>query len=153
MICPHLARRFIPSSAGFTSDCLSMDAVDGDSLVYVGSEGGGKVVHCSSMSRAATHCEMAGHADKVCSVAIDGDTIASGSRDRTIRIWSRASGECMATLHGCADLVHGLALRGDVLLSGEGGNAGGRGRGGVCASGDPRACARLWSVSEAAVAS
>ena len=41
------------------------------------------------------------------------------SRDRTIRLWSRASTSCTATLTGCDEVPLCLSLRGGLLLSGE----------------------------------
>ena len=125
---------------GFTADCCALHR-DGETLVSVGGDGDAKSVSIYSARSGRVRASMRGHTDKVCSVAIDGDVIASGSRDRTIRLWtlSGAGGECFATLEGCKDLIHGLALRGDVLLSGEGG---GKKTGGI-------ATARLWSVRAA----
>ena len=77
---------------------------------------------------------LQGHTDHVCCVAIRGDLIASGSRDKTIRLWSKRAGSCTATLTGCEALIYGIALRegGELLLSGEGSQAGGK--------------VRLWSL-------
>jgi WD40 repeat protein len=63
---------------------------------------------------------LRGHTDKVLSVACEGDLVASGSRDQTIRLWSLREGACMATLTECEGPVFGLALQGELLLSGEG---------------------------------
>ena len=116
------------------------------------------------------------HTDRVCTVAMDGDTIATGvrmrssnqeahrynsrtlhatatalplthgfnllgapygrqSRDRTIRLWSRASTSCTATLSGCDEVPLCLSLRGGLLLSGENTHR-------------KIAKARLWSIGD-----
>ena len=120
---------------GFTADCLALHP-DGETLVGIGGDGDPKSVSVYSAREGRLLQSMHGHSDKICSVAVDEKLIASGSRDRTIKLWNMADGKCLATLAGCEDLVHGLALRGDILLSGEGG---GKKAGRV-------ASARLWSV-------
>ena len=106
---------------GFQADCLALDDDgDGDTLVSIGGNGDGKLVCTYSMSKGVALTEMHGHTDKICSVAIDGDTVASGGRDKTIRCWSRSTGRCKWMTSACSDLVLGLSLRGDLLLSGEG---------------------------------
>ena len=124
---------------GFQADCLALDDDgDGDTLVSIGGNGDGKLVCTYSMSKGVALTEMHGHTDKICSVAIDGDTVASGGRDKTIRCWSRSTGRCKWMTSACSDLVLGLSLRGDLLLSGEG----------VKSNSKAKAKARLWSVDD-----
>ena len=125
------------ATCSFHADCLAVGGRDGDVLASIGGDGDGKSVSVYSAQQKKVVTSLAGHTDLVCSVAvrIDGEVIASGSRDKTIRIWSVASGECAAVLEGCEEMVCGLAFhpaakRRDWLLSGE--------KGGV---------ARLWSTS------
>ena len=60
-----------------------------------------------------------GHSDPVASVAIDGDTIVSGSDDQTVKIWSITSGECfLKTLEGHSGYVASVAIDGDMIVSG-----------------------------------
>ena len=56
-----------------------------------------------------------GHTDQVNRVAFspDGETLASASRDHTIRLWAVADGRPLRTLTGHAESVHGLAFRPD----------------------------------------
>ncbi len=66
--------------------------------------------------------ELLGHKDWVCSVAVspDGKWAASGSHDKTVRIWNLENGECQATLDGHTDEVNSVAitLDGMRVLSG-----------------------------------
>jgi WD40 repeat protein len=50
---------------------------------------------------------LAGHTNLVASVAIspDGQTVASGSRDKTIQLWNLKTGELLGTLTGHSDRV------------------------------------------------
>ena len=115
------------SVAGFVADNL---AVEGDTIVVAD----GQHVSVYSASSEEVVQTLSGHTDQVCSVAIQGDRIASGSRDHAIRLWSASTGACTAVLVGCEELVCGLALDGDHLVSGEGRGA---------------AKVRMWSVGEA----
>ncbi len=65
---------------------------------------------------------LTGHSDWVRSVAIspDGQTLASGSSDRTIKIWNRSTGKLIRTLTGHSDTVNSVAFSpdGQSLASG-----------------------------------
>lgn len=134
------------------SDCVSVTAAsDGHHrCVCIGGDGAsdGRCVTVYSLADGAAACHLHGHAEQVMSVACDGDVIASGSSDGEIRIWRRpcesdgpggspgASEDAyIASLSNPGGgAVYGLAMRGDMLFSGE-------------ATGPTRmACARLWSV-------
>ncbi|KAJ5874380.1 uncharacterized protein N7529_002810 [Penicillium soppii] len=45
---------------------------------------------------------LEGHFDEICSIAWspDGSRLASGSNDRTVRVWNPATGRCISTLKG-----------------------------------------------------
>ena len=104
-----------------TSDCLIIDKATSNTLVCIGGDGDSHTVSLYSLQQHKVIQSLQGHSDKVVSVACDGGVIASGSKDQTIRLWSASTGECTATLSGCAGTVHGLSLKGGLLLSGEGG--------------------------------
>lgn len=74
---------------------------DTDNSVRIWDPHSGRLVHV-----------LEGHAATVESVAVDAEsrTIASGSRDGTVRLWALATGEPRAELHGAEDRVTGVAL-------------------------------------------
>ncbi|GBG35128.1 Guanine nucleotide-binding protein subunit beta-2-like 1, partial [Hondaea fermentalgiana] len=58
------------------------------------------------------------HAAFINSVAIQGDTIVSGSWYRTVRIWNATSGEEQHVLRGHSGHVWSVAIQGDTIVSG-----------------------------------
>ncbi|GAP98886.1 WD40 repeat domain-containing protein [Leptolyngbya sp. NIES-2104] len=55
------------------------------------------------------------------SVLLDGQTVISGSEDRTIKVWNIETGTILNTLSGHTDVVRSLALTADrTLISGSG---------------------------------
>src|SRR3954449_9473355 len=65
---------------------------------------------------------LEGHQDTVTSVAFDpqGETLASGSADNTVKLWDARSGKLLLTLEGHKDLVWSVAFdpQGETLASG-----------------------------------
>ncbi|GAA6616504.1 WD40 repeat domain-containing protein [Scytonema sp. NUACC26] len=55
---------------------------------------------------------LPGHTNVVTGVkfGLDGDIVASCSRDRTIKLWNRYTGECLKALFGHKHWVLGIAL-------------------------------------------
>eukprot|EP00322_Chrysochromulina_rotalis_P000858 CAMPEP_0115877626 /NCGR_PEP_ID=MMETSP0287-20121206/26326_1 /TAXON_ID=412157 /ORGANISM="Chrysochromulina rotalis, Strain UIO044" /LENGTH=553 /DNA_ID=CAMNT_0003333159 /DNA_START=108 /DNA_END=1765 /DNA_ORIENTATION=- len=124
----------LEADAGFVADCLGVASADTIIAPHGASVG---IYSANSFGQSSTQ-HLWGHTDSVCSVAVEGDVIASGSRDKIIRIWSLSSGACTATLEGCDEMICGLALRSDQLLSSEGKGTSAKG-----------CTARLWSIAAA----
>ncbi|GBG35267.1 Guanine nucleotide-binding protein subunit beta-2-like 1, partial [Hondaea fermentalgiana] len=61
---------------------------------------------------------LKGHSGYVNSVAIQGDTIVSGSDDGTVRIWNATSCEEQHVLKGHSRTVWSVAIQGDTIVSG-----------------------------------
>ena len=76
---------------------------------------------------------LAGHTGPVHRVALspDGRLLASGSWDRTLRLWETPNGRLLATLRGHTGLVLGVALFADGRL---------------LASGSEDGTVRLWET-------
>ena len=65
---------------------------------------------------------LTGHAESINCIAIsaDGKMLASGSEDKTIKLWDLQTSECLATLEGHEDAVKAVAMTpdGQLLVSG-----------------------------------
>lgn len=61
---------------------------------------------------------LSGHSDAVISVAIspDRETMASGSRDGTVKVWNLQTGECLCSLVGCNPVA--FSPDGQTLVTG-----------------------------------
>lgn len=82
---------------------------------------------------------LSGHTDKVTCVTngFDEDTIISASDDKTIKIWSLRTGQCLHTFTGHTSSVKCLSRSDDLLASGSGG--------GIIKSDDT---VRIWSLKD-----
>jgi WD40 repeat protein len=61
---------------------------------------------------------LEGHEDLVDGICVFGEgRLASGSRDKTIRIWDVGTGECLRTMHGHTLPIRTLRVSGDFLAS------------------------------------
>jgi len=78
---------------------------------------------------------LKGHTNSIISLAVspDGARLASGSLDRTSRIWNGASGRCEQVLEGHEDAVYGVAFAPD---------------GRRLATASPDKTGRIWSVAD-----
>ncbi len=128
------------------ADCL---AADDDTLVCMGSDGMPSTLATYSALHGADLC-LLGHRRAIVSVAMNGELIASGARDLSVRLWSRSTGECEAVLERtCVGSPLGLALSTDSLLCGEDLGDPTLGRGAALPQATAGlARARLWSLRE-----
>ncbi|MEH2104696.1 serine/threonine-protein kinase, partial [Nostoc sp.] len=75
----------------------------------------GQVIHLFSSTTGQLLRTLSGHSNSVNSVAIssDGQTLASGSRDGTIKLWSVTTGNEIRTLSGHSNSVNSVAISSD----------------------------------------
>lgn len=78
----------------------------------------------TSVSKIALVSTLTGHSDSVWSVALspDGQTLASGSADKTIKIWNLDTGQLRRTLAGNSDIIRSVTFSpdGQTLASSSG---------------------------------
>ena len=119
------------------ADCLAMDGGDG-TVLCMGSDGDATTVATYTAAAGPDLC-LIGHTAAVCSVATNGNLFASGSLDRTIKLWSQSTGLEVAVLD-CDASPLGLAMSADWLICGE-----------DVAEGESSAGGRvlLWPIGEA----
>ena len=53
---------------------------------------------------------LVGHTGGVWSSQMEGDTVVSGSTDRTLKVWDSESGQCVHTLYGHTSTVRCMHL-------------------------------------------
>ena len=136
------------------TDCIALHP-NCNELICSGADGDKNSVCVYSLASSAIVLSLTGHTDRVCSVATQAAgfrhgpsttegggsddeedyLIASGSRDKTIRLWSRKTGSCLRVLEGSSESVFSLGIRRGWLLGGEGSS-----RQGAIAK------ARLWAI-------
>lgn len=80
---------------------------------------------CVTAFKAINICyeELTGHTDDITCAAMDGDTIVSASKDATIKIWNKNTGNCVRTLVGHTDWVTWVKVDGDLIISASRDNA------------------------------
>ena len=76
-------------------------------------EGNNVVVCCAGSG--LEQCQLSGHSQLVTAVSWspDGTKLASGSYDKTVRIWDSASGEQLCSLRGHTDVVRSVCFSSD----------------------------------------
>jgi WD40 repeat protein len=91
-----------------------------------------------------------GHGNWVWGIAYspDGKILASGSSDRTVKLWDISTGNCLTTLQGHTDIVHTVAFSPIPLTSPFLRGTGGGSQGGVIlASGSADRTVRIWNIT------
>ncbi|QEL15913.1 WD40 domain-containing protein [Limnoglobus roseus] len=91
-------------------------APDGEHLLCVGVD---RVARLFELSKAEATARV-GHAMAARAVAVrkDGKLIASGSDDKTVKLWELATGKEVATLTGATDVVFAVGFAGDSVAAG-----------------------------------
>ena len=111
------------ASAASPGDCLALHE-DGEHLISVGADHDARVVSVFSLERNTLLGALRGHVEAVCCVAVEGDVVAAGAEDGTIRLWQLAARGSdinprpMATLHGHTGALAGLTMWEGCLASG-----------------------------------
>jgi WD40 repeat protein len=95
--------------------CVAFSPVVGSNMLASGGDDGTiKLwdVSESNQQQRKPMRELQGHSDWIMSVAFspDGSQLVSGSYDRTVRLWSAASGKLLKTLEGHSDIVFRVAF-------------------------------------------
>jgi WD40 repeat protein len=90
-------------------------------VVFVGG-GGGLLLKCNTAT--GTRTPLQGHTSNVCGLCVsnDGKLLASGSDDKTVKLWDTATGRCLWTSSEQAGTVCSVAMHGDMVLCGVGGS-------------------------------
>jgi WD40 repeat protein len=72
------------------------------------------------LSNIPIHClqTLQGHTGAIWRLVVDGDSIISGSSDKTIKIWDKNTGNCIQTLQGHTAVIWCLVVDGDKIISG-----------------------------------
>ena len=59
-----------------------------------------------------------GHSRGIACLHADGNRMATGSSDKSIKIWDIETGQCIMTLNGHADLVRTVQIEQNLAVSG-----------------------------------
>ena len=111
--------------SGYNIEHITSVALSLDGQILAGgtaSSGGHNTIHLWNPSTGQYKRELAGHTERVTSVVFspDGQTLASGSEDRTIRLWNTTTWKLKRTLSGHTESVESIAFSpdGQTLASG-----------------------------------
>ncbi|MBD2340169.1 ribosome assembly protein 4 [Calothrix sp. FACHB-156] len=125
------------NSVTFSPDGQQLASGSDDNTIKLWDVSTGKVIQTLPPLREATPTESyidSGHQDSVTSIAFssDGKKLASGSEDKTIKLWDITTGKLLQTFSGHGDVIKTIALSSD---------------GQKLASGSKDKTIKLWDVS------
>jgi hypothetical protein len=96
--------------------CVRVSPAD-PAVVFVGGYEG-LLLMCNTATGARTPLQgHTGHVYGLC-VSDDGKLLASGSNDKTVKLWDTATGRCLWTSSKQAGDVYSVAMHGDMVLCG-----------------------------------
>ncbi|TFI54976.1 serine/threonine protein kinase [Mastigocladus laminosus UU774] len=122
-------------SVAFSPDGKTLASGSFDNTIKIWNVGTGQVIRTLNGHSDFVLSVAFGHSDFVLSVAFspDGKTLASGSRDKTVKIWNVGTGQVIRTLNGHSDFVLSVAFSPD---------------GKTLASGSSDTTIKIWRLSE-----
>ncbi|MBD2169496.1 ribosome assembly protein 4 [Calothrix membranacea FACHB-236] len=125
------------NSVTFSPDGQQLASGSDDNTIKLWDVSTGKVIQTLPPLQEATPTESyidSGHQDSVTSIAFssDGKKLASGSEDKTIKLWDISTGQLLQTFSGHGDVIKTIALSSD---------------GQKLASGSKDKTIKLWDVS------
>jgi WD40 repeat protein len=96
--------------------CVRMSPID-PAVVFVGGSSR-LLLMCNTTTGARTKLQgHTGHVYGLC-VSDNGELLASGSDDKTVKLWDTATGRCLWTSSKQASIVCSVAMHGDMVLCG-----------------------------------
>nr|WP_317891623.1 WD40 repeat domain-containing protein [Tolypothrix sp. PCC 7601] len=125
------------NSVAFSPDGQKLASGSNDNTIKLWDVSTGKVIqtlpHLQEATPTASYIDS-GHQDSVTSIAFssDGQKLASGSEDKTIKLWDMTTGKLLQTFNGHSGLIKTIALSND---------------GEKLASGNDDKTIKLWDVS------
>ncbi|KAG0210252.1 hypothetical protein BGX31_001951 [Mortierella sp. GBA43] len=98
--------KFSPQGTQIAVGISTMDHVTGTAITF-------NVVRLLDVKSGTSEHTMTGHSDRISCIAysVKGDLVASGSDDKTVRVWDVASGQCRVVIPCCSGKISGICWR------------------------------------------